>query len=194
MSYYLVKILVLFIIIYFIYRFNLDRQNLDRQNLDRQNLSRSNKSNQRRSNLSKSGKDIYDIINNLSSYYDYNQQAYLDLLKNVDLFLELIEFIKVNPQGSGDLYENLRDLKNEVLNIFVSFEISLPGEYNSDAYNELNKIMNDELHNIYQIHESYIKDNGMNYTVKLINLNSPPGYNSDKNILDPKNNSYFSRS
>jgi len=142
-------------------------------------------------------KDIFDILFNIEGYYYYNQQAYLDLLKHTETFLEIYEIIKIDNSYATNLNDNLVDLKKEIINTLISFEISLPSEYNlTDIINDYSKTLDKYLYEVYLLHEDYIKKNGMNYTLNLINNvthKHPVPYNNDDNIIDPKRHTYFER-
>jgi hypothetical protein len=72
------------------------------------------------------------------------------------------------------------------MNTLISFEIKLPKEYNvKDVINDMCNALDKHLHEVYIIHENYIKRNGMDYTINIIIPNRPDGYNIDKNILEP---------
>jgi hypothetical protein len=142
----------------------------------------------------KDNKEFLDILFDIEGLYHYNQQAYLDILKYTELFLEIIDIINIDNKYSTYLYKNLVDIKREILDTLISIEISLPNEYNiNDVIQDFCKILDKYLYNIYEIHETYIKENGINYTMNLINLNEPYAYNFDKSIVDYKRNTYFNR-
>lgn len=140
-------------------------------------------------------KDLSDILFNIEGYYSYNQQAYIDLLKYTDLFLEIYELIQIESHYATNLNNNLVDLKREIVNTLISFEITLPREYNlNDVITDYIKIIDKYLYNVYVIHEEYIKKNKMDYTIKLIydvTHKHPSAYNNNENILDPKKYNYF---
>ncbi len=78
------------------------------------------------------------------------------------------------------------------MNTLISFEIKLPQEYNvKDVINDMCNVLDKHLHEVYLIHENYIKSKGMDYTVNIIIPNRPDGYNIDKNILEPNKRLYF---
>lgn len=138
--------------------------------------------------------DIFDILFKIESYYNFNQQSYIDLLKYTELFLEIIDIIKIDPRYSTNLYTNLRDIKMEIINTLISFQINLPNEFNiNDVINDYCEILDKNLQDVYKIHEDYIQQNGLDYTMKLINLHTPQGYNLDKSVVDNQRNTYFSR-
>ncbi len=139
-------------------------------------------------------KDILDIIYSIEGYYYHNQQGFIELINYLETFLEIIELIKIDPHYSTNLYANLRDLKKNILNTLISIEIKLPIEYNiNDVVNDMNDILDKYINEIYLIHENYIKEKGMDYTVKIIKRNDLDGYNVDDNILEPNKKLLFNR-
>lgn len=136
--------------------------------------------------------DILNILYSIEGYYYYNQQAYIDLIKYLENFLEIVDLCYIDQHYSTNLYVNLRDLKKLIMNTLVSFEIKLPQEYNiKDVITDMCDVLDKHMHEVYLIHENYIKSKGMDYTVNLIIPNRPEGYNIDNNILEPSKKLYF---
>ena len=57
----------------------------------------------------------------------------------------------------------------------------------------MTNILDKQLQDVYDIHEKYIKENGMNYKIKLIVPNMLDGYNVDDNLLEPKKKLLFNQ-
>lgn len=183
----LLKLILLFAIIFAIYYIN-DKYN--------------NYINKRKLNIIKTAKikriaddkRIIDIIYSIQTYYHYNQQAFEELIKNLELFLELYELIRIDHDKSNDLYFNMIDRKKNIMNVLLTYRIRLPYEYNiSDVMNDMNDILDDYLHRVYDIHEQYIRDNKINYTTKLYSLNEYDAYNIDRNPIMPNEKLLFNR-
>jgi hypothetical protein len=137
---------------------------------------------------------IVNILFSIQSYYHYNQEAFDELIKNLELFLELYELIKIDHDKSNDLYFNMMDRKKNILNILLSFRIRLPDEYNiNDVINDINDILDDYIKKVYDIHEEHIKNNKINYTTKLYKINDYDAYNIDKDPIMPKEKLLFNR-
>jgi hypothetical protein len=181
------KLLLLIIIIYGIYYLN-DRyeQYLKKRKID---IIKNNKINRIYDD-----KRIVDILYSIQTYYRYNQEAFEELIKNLELFLELYELIKIDNDKSNDLYFNMIDRKKNIINTLISFRIRLPDEYNiNDVINDMNEILDDYIYKVNKIHENYVKQNGINYTTKIYNLNDYDAYNVDHNLVMPKEKLLFNR-
>ena len=138
--------------------------------------------------------DILNILYSIEGYYYYNQQAYIDLIKYLENFLEIVDLCNIDEHYSTNLYPNLRDLKKLIMNTLLSFEIKLPQEYNvKDVIQDMCSVLDKHMHEVYMIHENYIKQKGMDYTVNIIIPNRPDGYNIDNNILEPTKKLYFNK-
>lgn len=139
-------------------------------------------------------KDILDIVYNIEGYYYYNQEAFIDMIKYLENFLEMIELCNIDPHYSNKLYYNLLDLKKLILNTLISFEIKLPIEYNvTDVVNDMKEVLDKYLNDIYISHENYIKENGIDNSIKLIIPRELDAYNNDYNIFEPNKKLYFNR-
>jgi len=183
----IIKIAVLLVVMYFI-NYCINRKKITNNN-KKQNLLKIHSAKRILDD-----EEIYNLLHGIENYYYYNQQAYIDLIKYIELFLEIVHVISIDPQFSTNLYGNLSELKIEIMNTLISFEILLPNNYNmNNIVDNLNTILDSYLREIYEIHEEYIKSNGMNYTMKLIDSTNIYAFNIDKNILDPKKNIYFNR-
>jgi hypothetical protein len=136
--------------------------------------------------------DVLNILYSIEGYYYYNQQAYIDLIKYLENFLEIVDLCNIDDHYSTRLYPNLQDLKKLIMNTIISFEIKLPQEYNlKDVIVDMCDVLDKHLHEVYLIHENYIKTKGMDYSVNIIIPNRPDGYNVDNNILEPSKRLYF---
>ncbi len=139
-------------------------------------------------------KNLLDIIYSIEGYYYYNQQAFGELIKYLESFLEIIELIRIDDHYSTNLYGNLRDLKKLIINTLISIEIKLPPEYNiNDVVNDMQQILDKYIDEVYLIHENYIKRKGMDHTVKIIKRNDLDGYNGDNSIFEPNKKLLFNR-
>ena len=137
---------------------------------------------------------ILNIIYSIQGYYHYNQEAFIELIKNIEIFLELFELINIDIRYISLLYSNMCDRKKNIINTLVSFRIRLPIEYNADeVINDMKYILDDYIQKVYEIHAEYIKNNGINIDTKLIIPNDLDGYNIDTNPIMPKEKLLFNR-
>ena len=137
---------------------------------------------------------IVNIIYSIQGYYHYNQEAFEELIKNIEIFLELFELINIDIRYISLLYSNMVDRKKNIINTLVSFRIRLPIEYNVDeVIIDMNSILDDYLNKVYIIHTNYIKENGININTKLIIPNDYDGYNIDTNPIMSKEKLLFNR-
>jgi len=141
-----------------------------------------------------SDEKIVNIIYSIQGYYHYNQEAFEELIKNIEIFLELFELINIDIRYISLLYSNMVDRKKNIINTLVSFRIRLPIEYNVDeVIIDMNSILDDYLNKVYIIHTNYIKENGININTKLIIPNDYDGYNIDTNPIMSKEKLLFNR-
>jgi len=137
---------------------------------------------------------ILNIIYSIQGYYHYNQEAFIELIKNIEIFLELFELINIDIRYISLLYSNMCDRKKNIINTLVSFRIRLPIEYNADeVIHDMKYILDDYIQKVYEIHTEYIKNNGINIDTKLIIPNDLDGYNIDTNPIMPKEKLLFNR-
>jgi hypothetical protein len=137
---------------------------------------------------------IVNIIYSIQGYYHYNQEAFEELIKNIEIFLELFELINIDIRYISLLYSNMNDRKKNIINTLISFRIRLPIEYNvDDVIVDMKTILDDYLEKVYILHTNYIKENGININTKLIILNDYDGYNIDTSPIMPKEKLLFNR-
>lgn len=137
---------------------------------------------------------ILNIIYSIQSYYHFNQEAFEELIKNIEIFLELFELINIDINYISLLYSNMYDRKKNIMNTLISFKIRLPDEYNvDDVIVDMETILDDYLDIVYKMHTNYIKDNGININTKLIIPNDYDGYNININPIMPKEKLLFDR-
>ena len=123
----------------------------------------------------------------IKSVNDDNNNQSSNIMNNDD--------IDRNEQGiqshdiDSDLYADLctttlhQSRIELILNTLLSFEIKLPTEYNvHDVIKDMNEVLDSYLNDIYVLHENYIKENGIDSTIKLIIPNALEGYNNNYNM------------
>lgn len=103
-------------------------------------------------------------------YYYYNEEAYEEMVTEIENFLVLFRAINIDYSYGGKFYDLMQDKKSLILNNLRSIGIKLPNQYNlNDALNDLEKILDDYLEKAYYLYKNYIHKNGYNYTVKMLN-------------------------
>jgi hypothetical protein len=143
----------------------------------------------------KNDENLINILFSIKEYYYYNEQAYNEFIDNLELFLKFMEFIKIDNSLGGQLYQNLLDIKKNIINNLISMNIKLPNEYNlQTTIQDIESILNSYLKECHLINEGHIKQFGINYTTKFIILNDIEPYNSNINIFEQKIPIYFNRS
>jgi hypothetical protein len=103
-------------------------------------------------------------------YYYYNEEAYEEMVTEIENFLVLFRAINIDYSYGGKFYDLMQDKKSLILNNLRSIGIKLPKQYNlNEALNDLEKILDEYLEKAYYLYKNYIHKNGYNYTVKMIN-------------------------
>lgn len=132
----------------------------------------------------KNDKNLINILYSIEEYYYYNQQAYDEFVQNLELFLKTFRFIKIDNSLGGQLYRNLLDQKKTIINSLISMSIKLPPEYNlQDVIQNIEIILNEYLQETRNLYEEYLKQNGLDYTTKLIILKDIEAYNENFNLF-----------
>ena len=119
-------------------------------------------------------KEEHDILSKfllkIQLYYFYNEEAYEEMVTEIENFLVLYRAINIDYSYGGKFYDLMQDKKSLILNNLRSIGIKLPKEYNINvALNDLENILDEYLNKAYYLYKNYIHKNGYNYTVKTIN-------------------------
>jgi hypothetical protein len=103
-------------------------------------------------------------------YYYYNEEAYEEMVTEIENFLVLFRAINIDYSYGGKFYDLMQDKKSLILNNLRSIGLKLPKQYNlNEALNDLEKILDEYLEKAYYLYKNYIHKNGYNYAVKIIN-------------------------
>jgi hypothetical protein len=103
-------------------------------------------------------------------YYYYNEEAYEEMVTEIENFLVLFRGINIDYSYGGKFYDLMQDKKSLILNNLRSIGLKLPKEYNlNEALKDLENILDEYLDKSYYLYKNYIHKNGYNYTVKIIN-------------------------
>ena len=105
-------------------------------------------------------------------FYFYNEQAYEEIVEEIENFLVLYRSITINSSYGGKFYDLMQDKKSLILNNLRSINIKIPSQYNlKDALNDLEVILDSYLKKAEKLNKNYIYKNGYNYQTKIINPN-----------------------
>lgn len=109
-------------------------------------------------------------------FYYYNPQAWIELITHIDKFLEIYNDITIDISKAGILYNSMKDLRDKSVESLVSIKISCPDkrtviEKINISINELERIMNKYLFDVYVKNEINIKNNGYDNHTVIINPN-----------------------
>lgn len=109
-------------------------------------------------------------------FYYYNPQVWINIVSNIDKFLEIYEDINIDPSRAGISYNGMKDLRDSCINDLVSIKINCPD--NKDVLKKINlsisdleQLMNKYLFDVYNKNLKHIKQNGLNNHSVIINPN-----------------------
>lgn len=139
-------------------------------------------------------KALTDLIYNAEEYFYLNPRVFNSIIANIEYFLELYEISKIDVKTTNELYFNLKNMKRDILNDFMS--LTLKNRDSSKNLNlmvlELEKILNGYLDDVYKRHEDMLKKEGLNYKTKLIFPKDVMAANEFKTLVDSHiETSYF---
>ena len=109
-------------------------------------------------------------------FYYYNPQVWINIISNIDKFLEIYEDIIIDSSRAGISYNQMKDLRDLCVKDLISIKINCPD--NKDvlkkinlSINDLEQLMNKYLFDVYVKNVKYIKQNGLNNQSVIINPN-----------------------
>ena len=102
----------------------------------------------------------------------YNSQNWEEFMNLINEFLSIYELNLIDPSVSTKTYALLVDRRELIMNVFMSFQILIPTEYNlKAAVKDLEIILNEYLQSVYDINEEYVNQNGFNTSTIILNQN-----------------------
>lgn len=109
-------------------------------------------------------------------FYYYNQQAWIDMVSDIDKFLEIYDDITIDISQAGILYNSMKDKRNDAIENLKSIKINCPDkrtviEKINRSIDELENIMNKYLYDVYIKNKINIENNGYNNHTTIINPN-----------------------
>lgn len=132
--------------------------------------------------------EIVDFIFSIQDFYEYNQQAYEDLLESIDHFFILYDEINIDNSLSGINYEMMETKMKTALNTLSSIIIELPKNKKYDnkllkSVNMLKYLLEKYLNKVKEINNKYIYENGYTSITKIIETGPPArNYYMDDNF------------
>jgi hypothetical protein len=116
---------------------------------------------------------ISKFLLKIQLYYYYNEEAYEEMVEELENYLVLFRSINIDNSYGGIFYDLMVDKKRSILNNLRSIGIKIQDEYNlNTALNDLEQILNDYLDKSYYLYKNYIQKNGYDYTTKIIDKNN----------------------
>ena len=124
--------------------------------------------------------EMIDFLFSIQDFYIYNQQAYEDMVECINNFFIVYEDILKNGIQTNQLFSIAEKNMYNSINHLHSFIYSIPNDDNirnklHTSLYVLEKILNNYLNEIYDIHIDNIKK-GYHIDYKLINI-GPKEYN-----------------
>lgn len=132
--------------------------------------------------------EIVDFIFSIQDFYEYNQQAYEDLLESIDHFFILYDEINIDNSLSGINYDMMETKMKTALNTLSSIVIELPKNKKYDnkllkSVNMLKYLLEKYLNKVKEINNKYIYENGYTSVTKIIETGPPArNYYMDDNF------------
>jgi hypothetical protein len=112
---------------------------------------------------------ITKFLLKIQLYYFYNQEAYEEIVEELENFLILFKSVNIDNSYGGVFYDLMTDKKRLILNDLRSFGIKLPEQYNlKEALDDLEQILDIYLDKVYYLYKNHIQKNGYDYTTKNI--------------------------
>jgi hypothetical protein len=113
---------------------------------------------------------ITKFLLKIQLYYYYNEEAYEEMVEELENFVTLYRGVNIDASYGGKFYDLMHDKKSLILNNLRSINIKLPKEYNiKDALNDLEFILDEYLDKVYSLYQNYIQKHGYTYNTKFIN-------------------------
>jgi hypothetical protein len=162
-----IGLIALCIIIFFIYKYELYKEKQSEKISEEAFGSEISKT--MKDNSHKAIREFCIRTYNLQRYNSQNWDEFMDLINE---FLSIYELNLIDPSVSTKTYALLVDRRELILNIFMSFQILIPTEYNlKAAVRDLELILNDYLQYVYDINAEYVNQNGFNTNTIILNQN-----------------------
>jgi hypothetical protein len=137
----------------------------------------------------KNNNDIVDFLFSIQDFYFHNPRTYIEMVKTIDEFLEIVEERRINKYYNGAEIQTLIMKKRDALNELAYIGTNLTSSKISDekmyrAIERLEDILNERINIAYKEYEEYIYNNGYNNQTSILHTGPLPK-NTYDNILEP---------
>jgi hypothetical protein len=115
---------------------------------------------------------ITKFLLKIQLFYFYNEEAYEEIVEELENFLVLFRSINIDNSYGGKFYDLMQDKKSLILNNLRSISIKIPQQYNiKDAEQDLETILDTYMKKAERLYKNFVYKNGYNYQTKIINPN-----------------------
>lgn len=130
-----------------------------------------------------SDEKLVNLLFNMQDFYSYNPQAYENAISDLDKFLNYYSQVKNFPETAGTYFDNMNDLRRNILNEIHSIIYKLPQnvqytEKLNKSISIINDVLFDYLDKVKYINDKYIFENGYSYNSKQIHTTNVVPYNT----------------
>jgi len=142
--------------------------------------------------------DIIDFLNSIQDMYEYNPEAYDEMMDNLNVFFIIYDIMSRGTFYCDYYYQIAESKKSNAVNALHSMIIKIPSnkivmdKFNR-AHKRLETIINDYLNKLYDICHQKVLKNGLNRYNRAINR-GPKEYNNYLNTINSgltESNNYF---
>lgn len=123
--------------------------------------------------------DLVDYVFSIQEFYEYNPQAYIELLQSIEKFMSIYEYIQYDKTTAGVEYNSLKSQKYIATEALRSIIIKCPDnrkviEKINKSIERLNEILNRYIYEVRELNKKNIEEEGFNNrTVIISKLNEP---------------------
>lgn len=156
-------------------KINKNKENLIRPSIEKNNIAEY--------------EEVVNYLFSIQDFYYYNPLVYSECVNLIEKFFSLYKESHYDNSQAGENFVQMNKIKTNVILGFDTLILSmeLNKEYDKKlevAKNNLEKILNNYLEHVYNLHQTYIYNNGINTTTKFIYKNDIPAHNDfEENIL-----------
>ena len=167
--------LIIFILLLYLYHFNKIQKEEESKVVSYKNIlvPKIDDINNEFTELQKEDNNVLSkYLLKIQLYYYYNEEAYEEMVEELENFLILYRSINIDGSYGGIFYDLMQDKKRLMLNNLRSIGIKLPQEYKLEsALNDLENILDIYLYKAEYLYKNYLQTNDYDYQTKMINRN-----------------------